>query len=367
MFQHEKFWTNLSIVSAMNKRILFLSAEIMGYTAATLSCLVSKGYDLTVIHWSKGKLTNYLLEPNERITYLDRETTSALEIIKLINDLKIHAIVVAGWQDRRYLIPCLYFRYKLGIVVTCFDDQWFGKPKQIVAEVLGRLRLFKAFFSASWVSGPCQYEYARRLGFKKEEIAFDLLSADSTKFTVKKRQEFQVVNNSSDLKYFTFVGRLEFVKGVDLLIDAWSELESHGNWRLRLIGDGSYSELIKGKRNVEHIPFLQPDQLVQFFGNSHCFVLPSRFEPWGVVVHEATLLGLPLILSNEVGARSTFCIDNYNGFLFKSGSKEGLKQAFVKIMNLEFEELNCFSKRSFLLSERISPESSSSNLISLLL
>ena len=66
---------------------------------------------------------------------------------------------------------------------------------------------------------------------------------------------------------------------------------------------------------------------------SGCFIVPSHWEPWGVVVHEFGLAGLPLILSNKVGARSTFLIDNYNGYTFKSKNNKSLQDAMLKIMN----------------------------------
>ena len=45
------------------------------------------------------------------------------------------------------------------------------------------------------------------------------------------------------------------------------------------------------------------------------FALLSRHEPWGVVVNEAAACGLPLVLSDRVGAAPDLLRDGENGFL----------------------------------------------------
>jgi glycosyltransferase involved in cell wall biosynthesis len=52
--------------------------------------------------------------------------------------------------------------------------------------------------------------------------------------------------------------------------------------------------------------------------NSGCLILPSLHEPWGMVVHEFSAAGLPLILSDQVGSRFSYLINNENGYLFNS-------------------------------------------------
>ena len=99
---------------------------------------------------------------------------------------------------------------------------------------------------------------------------------------------------------------------------------------------------------------------------SHCFILPSLFEPWGVVVHEFATLGMPMILSEAVGARTSFLINNHNGYVFKTGSVDDLVIALERIANLELNEIKRFGENSYKLSLRISPESSAMNLMSIL-
>ena len=56
------------------------------------------------------------------------------------------------------------------------------------------------------------------------------------------------------------------------------------------------------------------------------FILPSNYEAWGVVVHEAVQAGLPVISTYQTGACSMFVHSGVNGGLFQAGDSKGLAQ-----------------------------------------
>ena len=111
--------------------------------------------------------------------------------------------------------------------------------------------------------------------------------------------------------------------------------------------------------------FMQPDNLIKEIIECGCFILPSNYEPWGVVVHEAATAGMPLILSDAVGARASFLVNGMNGYKFKSNSTEDLKKYMLKIINSDEKELIKKGELSFKLSQRITPETSAKNLLSI--
>src|SRR5690606_23915945 len=87
---------------------------------------------------------------------------------------------------------------------------------------------------------------------------------------------------------FIYVGRYIHAKGLDILFKAWTELyeeKPHG-WELWCIGAGELFEQRTIHQSIKHLGFQQPEQLKETLRNAGVFVLPSRFEPWGVVVHE---------------------------------------------------------------------------------
>jgi len=252
-------------------------------------------------------------------------------------------------------------------VVVGFDDQWHGTLKQRIAILLSSAGYFSRFYSHAWVAGLYQFEYARRLGFEKKNIVHDLYSADLRLFN-------KAYNDSKEKKQkkyphrFLFVGRFEPVKGLDVLLQAWNELcAKTGDWELHLIGNGTLKARLEATAGVVVKDFMQPEQLMQEVANAGCFLLPSRGEPWGVVVHEFAAAGLPLIMSDVVGAASTFLISGLNGYSFKVNDPVALAKRMQQIINMTDPELQAMAISSHVLSQRITPETSAGNLLSLFL
>jgi glycosyltransferase involved in cell wall biosynthesis len=106
---------------------------------------------------------------------------------------------------------------------------------------------------------------------------------------------------------FVFVGSLRRLKGVDVLLDVFTELEREGvPAELSLIGDVAERDLADraGKMpNVTHRPFMPQSRLFAEVARHDCMVLPSRFDSFGMVVPEAMSVGVPAIVSDRVGAK----------------------------------------------------------------
>lgn len=104
------------------------------------------------------------------------------------------------------------------------------------------------------------------------------------------------------------VGRLEFFKGHDLLIGAWAAFVSqHPRAQLKIAGTGSRETTLRcqvaklGVENSVHfMGHLSPDDVHLLLAASDLFVLPSRSEPFGIVLLEAMAHGLPIV-ATEVG------------------------------------------------------------------
>jgi glycosyltransferase involved in cell wall biosynthesis len=345
-------------------KIFYLHAELMGYSLSTIAELAVNGHEIHIVHWDHKKLTPFSFSELYNVHIYKRSEYTTKEMRVLIDKIKPDLMVVSGWMDNGYLVISKYLRGKKIPVIVGFDDQWHYTPKQLVAYILGKIGFFSLFFSHAWVAGVNQFEYARKLGFKKSQISFNLYSADLNLFN---DSFFSSIENKKALypRRFLFVGRLEKEKGLDILIEAWNKLSSiKGVWELQLIGSGSLNSVLSAIPGVAIKPFMQPEQLVQEIANSGCFILPSRFEPWGVVVHELAASGLPIITSNVVGSATEFLIKGYNGFEFEVNDASNLAEVMFEIIKLSDEELIKMGSRSHELAQRISPSTSAFNLLS---
>ena len=134
-----------------------------------------------------------------------------------------------------------------------------------------------------------------------------------------------------------FSGQLIERKGVDLLIRAFAQISDHvPELRLQLLGTGPELPALKGmipcelRHRVQFLGFQQPAAIPKMFPSADIFVLPSRHDGWGVVVNEALGAGLPIVVSDRVGARDL--VENgRNGFITKAGDIESLANALLKL------------------------------------
>ena len=347
------------------KTVLFLYAEVMGYTLSTIQSIASQGFEVYLVHWDKQKLTPYKVIKPSNIKIINRSEINLSQLLSLTKKISPEITYISGWQDKEYMKVAKWLRKNNSKVVVGFDDQWTGRIKQRIASILGLFRFFSSYYSHAWVSGPPQFEYARRLGFKKNEIIFDLLSADLDLF----HSAFDSSLKAKNKKYphsFIFIGRFEKIKGVDILLLAWKLIEKdRRDWSLKFVGNGSLKSLINETKDVSATEFLQPENLIKIVNSSGCLILPSLYEPWGLVIHEFAAAGLPLISSDTVGANASFLIPGLNGYEFKNNNVEDLAAALLKIINSSDSELIEFSMQSHNLSYRVSSETSARNFLSI--
>ena len=133
--------------------------------------------------------------------------------------------------------------------------------------------------------------------------------------------------NKRDEKEFNilFVGNVNPEKGVHILLKAMLNIESQ--YKVKLIFNGNVAGYFKNifddyvqqlmKKGITVI--VQPGVPLKNYSEASIFVLPSVHESFGLVVLEAMASGLPVIVSDNVGAKD--CIKNkINGFIFEKNN-----------------------------------------------
>ncbi len=88
---------------------------------------------------------------------------------------------------------------------------------------------------------------------------------------------------------------------------------------------------------IQHFGFVQPAELQKYIEQTSVYILPSKFEPWGVSVQEFAISGFPMIVSDAVGSGEKYLKEN--GFIFKAGDSGALKQVMMKFMKMNDKEL----------------------------
>lgn len=330
---------------------VFLYTEIAEYFLACCNRLAEHG-EVHIVRWPVNKEAPFQFSVNPAIRLYSKQDYSLPQLQELVASLKPDVLICSGWIDKDYLkISKAYFK-KIPTVMTC-DTHWTGSLKQRLATVLSRFTLLR-IFSHAWVPGGIQRRYALKLGFRADHIHTGFYSCDLGFFNgvydqqkPPKEQQFP--------KRFLYVGRYYEFKGIQELWQAFAELqqEQPNDWELWCLGAGDLDPVQHPK--IRHFGFVQPKELGKYTSQTGVFILPSLFEPWGVVVHEFAASGFPLLLSEPVGARDAFLKEGLNGFVFRAGDVGSIKEQLKQVIALSEARLLEMGAQSHALAQAISP------------
>ena len=76
------------------------------------------------------------------------------------------------------------------------------------------------------------------------------------------------------------------------------------------------------------------------------FVLPSKYEPWGVSLHEMVSMGKPVLVSDNVGSSYCFVKNDVNGFIFSHKKNNDFKSKMKQLMKLSKQDLEKMEKKA---------------------
>jgi len=122
---------------------------------------------------------------------------------------------------------------------------------------------------------------------------------------------------------FLFVGRLIESKGLDVLLNAFERFRGGELW---IVGDGplqgALNEAAKADPRIRMLGYVEGKNLPAVYADVDALVLPSLYEPWGLVVHEGLANGLPVIVTDQVGSADDLVESGVNGYVVPAGSVE---------------------------------------------
>jgi glycosyltransferase involved in cell wall biosynthesis len=146
-------------------------------------------------------------------------------------------------------------------------------------------------------------------------------------------------------KIILYTGRLSFDKGIDLLLDAFSNSFNDG-YKLVLVGDGHEKEnLMKQCKDlnledkVVFAGFYSGSELYAWYDLANFYILPSRYEPFGAVVNEALVYGCQVMASKFIGAVDF--INDSNGVLFNPL----IEKEFIGTLNDFYKKLDLIENK----------------------
>lgn len=332
-------------------KILFLYSELAEYFLNCVRSLSKEVDEIVIIHFPINKEAPFKFDSlPDNVILIDRSTLSLPELKNSCKAFHPDKIVVSGWIDKEYLKVTKSFFGKIPTIMT-LDNQWNASVKQKAACLLSSIWL-KKIFSHVWVPGNAQQLFAEKLGFNSNKILKGFYVADENLYSKYYFDSIELKKSKLPHR-FIYVGRYYDFKGITDLWKAFIELknEKPNDWELWCLGVGDIPAIEHA--SIKHFGFVQPKDMRKYINETAVFVLPSRVEPWGVVVHEFALAGFPLICSSAVGATSSFLLNGTNGYFFEAESIGQLKDKLNYFINKEDVKILAMGEKSRMLGEKV--------------
>lgn len=320
-----------------------------------MNYLVSRfGYEVTVVtcHQNADTLPNtYDLLPQVRqvnlcipfyVQYKVGYPRRFFVKLKIRRQLVHNLTACVLQEDPDILIGVSYFDADIVCGIPC-------RAKKIIESHDARpFTLQRQGLSRYWFSDLYMKWFRRRYFSQIEQradVVVTLTQGDALEWNKAKR--VTVIPNFSIMPVTAFstgeekrvlaIGRLEWQKGFDLLIDAWTIISpQHLDWRLDIIGTGMLEEDLKrrisdaGLTNVQIHPFTS--QISKEYARSSLFVLSSRFEGFSLVLLEAMRHGVPCVSFDCPYGPSDVLVDGISGLLANNDDSSDLAAKMGQLM-----------------------------------
>jgi glycosyltransferase involved in cell wall biosynthesis len=252
-------------------------------------------------------------------------------ILGALGDAQPDVVVISGWStfaSQAALVWCRLRRVPYVLVVESHDaGPKAGWRRQVKTTAVPPILRSAA---SVLVVGSLARESVIALGADPTRVRIFANTIDVQSWVQRadalaaRRSELRTAFGLAEEVVVLGVARLAPEKSLDVLLRAASAAEV----RPLIVGSGperAYLETIA--RNAIFTGELSGDRVAEAYVAADIFALLSAHEPWGVVVNEAAASGLPLVLSDRVGAAADLLVDGENGVLVPFGDVTGTADA----------------------------------------
>lgn len=258
---------------------------------------------------------------------------------------------VHGWGDA-YSMAAIFAAWQRQIPVMIRGESHLrcirgGRVRRFIHRQI--LRVLFRWISFFLTIGTANEEFYRAYGVPGHKMVRVPFSVDNDFFRSRHdacilgRERWRsALGVAPSTPLLLFVGKLITEKAPDTLMAALSLLHADAGLKVKpvliMVGEGKMHDRLSNMAAmlppgaVHFAGFRNQTELPAYYVGCDILVLPSVFEPWGVVVNEAMNSGLCIVASDHVGSAVDLVVPGSNGMVFPAGNAAQLAAALKQVL-----------------------------------
>ena len=369
------------------KKINYILPQPIQYQTPLINFLTKKGIKLKVfyrsnistkkffdmdfnkkIRWDTNLLKGYnyhflnYIGPNKS-NHIFPLTTEFKSVFHNNEYIWLHGI--KNWYNLLILILNIYYKKKILVRDEVHNTSKIRGRINILFNKFFYKILDRLIFKYLYI-GSANKKYYLDQGINKKKLIFIPYVVDNDYF-------FSSDNNIKKKTNILLASKFIKKKGIDIFLKTLIICNKNNlfqkNVNVRIVGDGvlrgELENIVKKNKlyNVKFLRFKNQKSLKKEYSKSDIFILPSRYEPWGLTINEAMASANVVVSSKKVGSSFDLIKCNYNGYRFKN--EKDLSKFLLKIFNNK-KKINLFKKRSLKIIKKWSFKECYLNIIKML-
>ena len=256
-----------------------------------------------------------------------------------------------------YNIPAVFFsavilRLLGRRLIAMQDSKFDDKQRRLAIELVKRV-LYSPYHAAL-AAGARSRSYLVFLGLPEDRVivGYDTISVERLRALAGSEPAPGGVPHAE--RHFTIVARFVHKKNLSLALEAYADYAARNPGRARdlhLCGSGELEGELRrqaerlGLKGVHFRGYLQEHEIAGVLASTLALVLPSVEEQHGLVVNEALAMGVPVLVSDNCGARDLLVRSAVNGYVFEPDNAAGLAH-FLELLDRDAGEWTRLSRGS---------------------
>ena len=223
-------------------------------------------------------------------------------------------------------------------LILMTDSKFDDKPRYLLKELVKSV--FYWPYNAALAAGHRSKGYLTFFGFHEDRviIGYDTVSVDRVRSMAGVKPAPGGMPHRD--RHFTIVARFLPKKNLSLALDAYAHYsgEHPGTPReLHICGSGELEPMLReqadrlGLTGVRFLGYQPEREVARLLGSSLALILPSVEEQHGLVINEAIALGVPVLVSDNCGARDLLVRTGVNGYMFEPDNAVGLAHLMYRL------------------------------------